>query len=102
MGGGNNTIYFNNFLSLNFGGTLDLNGTAQTSRLFDVGAVVDGGGTIKGVAGSTFVENLDAARNFSGNITGAVAFQKTGANAALSLFSDSNTTGDILLSLIHI
>ncbi|MCX6847485.1 MAG: autotransporter-associated beta strand repeat-containing protein [Verrucomicrobia bacterium] len=98
MAGGNNTIYFNNFLSLNLGGTLDLNGTAQTSRLFDVGAVVNGGGAITGSAGSTFVQNLDNnARNFSGNITGSVAFQRTGPNT-LTLYSDSNTTGDILIA----
>ena len=97
MNGGNNTLYFNNFLSL-VGGTLDLNGNAQTSRLFTDAAVASAGGTITGGAGSTFVQNLTDARNFAGNITGSVAFQKTGANVALNLFSDSNTTGDILIS----
>ncbi|MCX6839396.1 MAG: autotransporter-associated beta strand repeat-containing protein [Verrucomicrobia bacterium] len=97
MNGGNNTLYFNNFLSL-VGGTLDLNGNAQTSRLFTDAAVANAGGTITGGAGSTFVQNLDAAnRNFSGTVTGSVAFQRTGPNT-LTLFSDSTTTGDILIS----
>jgi autotransporter-associated beta strand protein len=97
MNGGNNTLYFNNFLSL-VGGTLDLNGNAQTSRLFTDAAVANAGGTVTGGAGSTFVQNLDnVARNFSGTVTGSVAFQRTGPNT-LTLFSDSSTTGDILIS----
>ncbi|WP_395719769.1 autotransporter-associated beta strand repeat-containing protein, partial [Prosthecobacter sp.] len=97
LNGGNNTLYFNNYLSL-VGGTLDLNGTAQTSRLFDAGSTFNGGGTITGGAGSTFVHNLDAFdRNFSGIITGSAAFQRTGPNT-YTLFSNSNTTGDILIA----
>jgi autotransporter-associated beta strand protein len=104
--GANNAIAPNSFLRLPVGGTLDLNGKAQyVQALFNdaitsgAGLSVEGaGGTVTGSAGSLLVANYDnTARQFSGTITGAVAFNRAGQNT--QVFYGNNTyTGPTLLN----
>jgi autotransporter-associated beta strand protein len=100
LAGGNNTIFYssgNSFFAMN-GGTLDLNGNSQQVQgLFTDSSVANAGGTITGIAGSTLVTNSDA-RNWSGVITGSVAFQRGGSASATTVYSDNNYTGPTLIS----
>jgi autotransporter-associated beta strand protein len=94
LAGGINTIAQNNFLEIGVGATLDLNGNSQwVYGFFSDGALNGTGGTVTSSSGTaTLVVNNDSARNFAGNITGAVNFVKSGVNTT-SLYSLSNYTG---------
>jgi autotransporter-associated beta strand protein len=95
--GGTNTIFFNNGLQVNNGGTLDLNGGVQfAGSLNSQGAAVStdiGGGTIanSGANRATLLTNLSAAANFGGQITGNIAYVKTGAFAETLTGANSYT-----------
>ncbi|MDB5322062.1 MAG: putative glycine-rich autotransporter protein [Phycisphaerales bacterium] len=104
--GSSNAITPNSFLRLNPGATLDLGGNAQyVQALFNDpltaggGLSVDGaGGTVTGTAGSLLVANYDnTARQFGGNITGAVSFVRSGQNTQV-LYSNNDYTGITLLN----
>ncbi|EDY20580.1 autotransporter-associated beta strand repeat protein [Chthoniobacter flavus Ellin428] len=96
LNSGTNTLSYNNFLEVGLGGTLDLNGNSQyVEGLFTDGALAGTGGTITGDANSnsTLIVNADnTTRNFAGNLTGALSFQRSGQNT-LSLYSNSDYTG---------
>ncbi|MDB6076147.1 MAG: Autotransporter-associated beta strand repeat protein, partial [Verrucomicrobiaceae bacterium] len=103
LGGGNNSIQFNNFMELGFGGTLNLNGFAQyVTELFADGTVANSGGTVTGPSGAgvrnTIVLNRDnSARNFAGVITGNVGLNRGGLNN-WTLFSNNDFTGPVALN----
>jgi autotransporter-associated beta strand protein len=94
LNGGTNTLFYNNYLELGLGGTLDLNGTSQyVLGLFSDGTVAGTGGTVTGGVGSNLVVNTDT-RNFAGSIAGDVSFMRSGTTGSnLILFSDNDYTG---------
>jgi autotransporter-associated beta strand protein len=104
--GTNNAITANTFLRVTPSGTLDLNGKAQyVQALFNDsitsggGLSVEGaGGTVTGTAGSLLVANYDnTARQFTGTITGATSFVRSGQNT--QVFYGNNTyTGNTILN----
>jgi len=101
LSGGNNTISYNNYVNLEPGATLDLNGTSQfTFALFtNAGGVANAGGTVRGIdPTSTLVMNHDnATRNFAGNFTGGMSLQRAG-QGTWNLYSVSDFTGATLVT----
>ncbi|QOV90342.1 autotransporter-associated beta strand repeat-containing protein [Humisphaera borealis] len=107
LSGGTNTLGANNFLVVNPGGTLDLNGSSQyVQGLFTDGTyngianTVTAGGTItnSAVGQATLVSNSDnAARNWAGQITGNVFFNRTGLNS-LTIYTPQTHTGGTLIN----
>ncbi|MEI9894790.1 MAG: autotransporter-associated beta strand repeat-containing protein [Chthoniobacter sp.] len=97
LNGGTNTLYYDGFLQISPGATVDLNGNSQyVEALFTTGAVADtSGGTVTGDAltNSTLIANYDnTTRNFSGKLTGALSFERAGQNT-ISFYSNSDYTG---------
>ena len=95
LAGGNNTLPANNFLMVGPTATVDLNGNAQTSRLFTDAAVENGGGIVTGGTSvtSTMVAIGEAtSRNWAGQLIGALSFMRAGDNT-LTMYSDNTYTG---------
>ncbi len=96
LAGGTNTLAYNNFLSIQDSGVLDLNGNNQmTYSLFNDVAYANGGGTLTNsnlATESTYVANMDQDRNFSGAITGNLAFQRAG-RGTYNMYSDNTYSG---------
>ena len=100
LNGGNNTLVANAFLNVAAGGTLDLNGNAQLVRsLFTDGGFEGAGGIVTGsAASSTLVMNNDnTGRSWSGQLTGALSFMRTGDNT-MTFYSDNTYTGSTFIS----
>ncbi len=100
LNGGTNTIQANNYMQINQGGTLDLNGNSQqVFGLFTTGAVSGSGGIITSTAGTgNLVVNQDANnRNWAGSIQGSVNFTRSGQNT-LTLYSPQTYTGTTLIN----
>lgn len=103
--GSNNAITANSFLRLTPGSTLDLNGHTQyVQALFidpsnGAGNSVEGGaGTVTGVAGSNLIANYDGtARQFSGVITGAINFTRSGQQTQ-TFYANNDYTGTTLIN----
>jgi autotransporter-associated beta strand protein len=97
LGGGNNTLTPNQFLSVAPGATLDLNGTAQFVRgLFGDGSALLGNvGTItntSGAAASIIFGADNGNRNLGGVISGNTAVLK-GAGVQYNFLNDNTYTG---------
>ncbi|MEA3207689.1 MAG: hypothetical protein QOE70_746 [Chthoniobacter sp.] len=99
LAGGTNTLFFNNYMHLGAGATLDITGTSQYLQdLFSDGAVANGGGMVTGNAASTLVLNRDnSARNFAGNFTGGLSLVRSGLST-WTLYSNSDFTGTTLIN----
>lgn len=101
LAGGKNTLQANNFITIESGATLDLNGTSQQVYGFaNTSAVSGAGGIITNSAATTahFITNQDnAGRNWAGNITGDVNFTRMGQNT-LNIYSPQTYTGTTLLN----
>ncbi len=99
LNGGNNTLAATNFLILGPTGTVDLNGNSQLARLMTDAAVENGGGIVTGSAASSTLVTLqdNVARNWAGQMTGALSFLRTGDNT-LTMYSDNTYTGKTLLA----
>lgn len=101
LNGGSNTLWANQFLSLGGNGTLELNGNVQMVRgLFSDLSVENAGGTITGgsLTSSTLIVNQDnTTRSWSGVLTGALSFMRTG-DGTMVLYSNNDYTGTTFIS----
>ncbi|MEA3213309.1 MAG: hypothetical protein QOE70_6366 [Chthoniobacter sp.] len=103
LGSAANTLFPNNALVVNPGGTLDLNGQAQfigTLSSAAAGATTNiGGGTItSSLAGATLVANTGSA-NYSGGLTGTgLAFVRSGTGGTLAILNPLTYTGPTLIN----
>jgi autotransporter-associated beta strand protein len=104
LNGGTNTLGANNFLAVGPGGTLNLNGTSQYVRgLFTDGSyngvadTVTAGGTVTSSTAATLVTNSDA-RNWAGQITGNVFYNRTGTVSTTTIYTPQPYTGGTLIN----
>jgi autotransporter-associated beta strand protein len=104
--GTNNAITANSFLRVTSNGTLDLNGKAQYVQALFNDAIISGaglsvagaGGTVTGTTGSLLVANYDnTARQFTGTMTGAMSFVRSGQNTQV-LYNNNSYTGNTILN----
>lgn len=82
------------------GATLDLNGNAQLVRTLFTDTSYEGGGGIvtSSLASATLVSNADnTARSWSGQLTGALSYMRTGDNT-LSFYSDNSYSGHTIIA----
>ena len=106
LDGGTNVLGVNRYLEVGPGGELDLNGNAQVVQgLYTDGTIngiantVTAGGTIKNTAGTqaTLVTNSDA-RNWSGEITGNVFYNRNGTATVTAIYTPQTYTGGTLIN----
>lgn len=103
LAGGDNTLLAGQAMNVNYGGTLDLNGTTQMvgilSSLGSTGnEVPQDGGTITSSGGSsTLVNNETSSSTFAGQISGSVAFEHSGAGT-LTLTGVNDYAGSTLVN----
>ncbi len=101
--GGTNTLFFNNALAVNAGGTLDLNGGVQyvaslTSASATINSGIAGGTITSSTNTGTLVTSPSGGANFAGSITGtSVGFAKSATNT-LTLLGSSTYGGPTLLN----
>ena len=100
LNGGNNTLSANQFMNVASGATLDLNGNSQLVRTLFTDTSYEGGGGIvtSSLASATLVSNADnTARSWSGQLTGALSYMRTGDNT-LSFYSDNSYSGHTIIA----
>ncbi|MDB6076165.1 MAG: hypothetical protein JWO89_3805, partial [Verrucomicrobiaceae bacterium] len=99
LNGGLNSLYPNQLMNLDVGGTLDLNGNTQyVERIQSGGTLPNTGGTVTSSAGTgTLVTNMNpGGTTFSGQITGSVNFARLGGNT-LTFEGPQTYTGPTIL-----
>ncbi len=99
LGGGLNTLFPNQALTVNLGATLDLNGNSQYVGAFGGGNNPGTGGTITSSSAAVFSNN--GSTTYGGAITGAITMNKTGsstltAESPLAYTGPTWVTGGIL------
>ena len=104
LNGGINTLGANNFLTVGAGGTLDLNGTTQYVQGFGsdgtfngIADTVTAGGTVTSSTNAALVTNSDT-RNWAGQISGNVFYNRTGAGSTTTIFTPQGYTRGTLIN----
>jgi len=102
LAGGDNTLLAGQAMNVNYGGTLDLNGTVQMVGVLSSlgssgGEVPQDGGVITSSGGTTatLVNNETSGSTFAGEIKGDVEFAHSGAGT-LNFTAVNDYTGDTL------